>query len=72
MGDIINIRRKDEEPEITIQEVIDKAMAAGLEGITVIGWAKDGGLFYGSTDEHSDMLWQLEQVKRILLDPDEE
>jgi len=48
--------------------LLEKAKEWGLKEVLVIGWAEDGELAVGSSEESKrDLLWLLEKAKRFLL-----
>ena len=49
--------------------MLDAARNAGLEDVVIIGWDKDGELFFSSNQESKPMiLWLLKQAESFLLD----
>lgn len=55
--------------DIPPDQVLDKAKAKGLTGCVVVGWDKDGGIYFASSiADGGDVLWLLEHAKKQLLD----
>lgn len=49
-----------------------KAAQGELESVTVLGWDKDGKMYFASTQaDGGDVLWLLEKAKKALLSTDE-
>ncbi len=72
MGDVIPlpiVTRLDVNPE----RVLESAKDAGLEGVVVIGFDKDGNEYFASSyADGGTVLWLLERLKKKLLEvPDD-
>ena len=68
MGEVIimeGVTRVDLNPE----RVLDAAIDVGLTDAIVIGWDKEGELYFASSIAGgADVLWLLEKAKKELLD----
>ena len=55
--------------EITVEDILDKAKAAGLETVTILGWKSDDS-FYLATNHarKSSCLWDTETAKLFLME----
>lgn len=51
------------------EAMLECMKGADLESVTIIGWDSDGLFTYSSSHEFNrDILWDLEQTKRVLLE----
>ena len=55
--------------DIPSERVLESAITVGLNDAIVIGWDKDGELYFASSiADGADVLWLLEKAKKELLD----
>ena len=47
--------------------MLECAKSADLDGVTIIGWSGEDFFFSSSHECDKDVLWDLEQAKRVLL-----
>lgn len=49
--------------------MLEAAARAGLTDVVIIGWDKDGNLFFSASNGNGpECLWLIEQAKKALLD----
>lgn len=62
-----NITRLD----LPVDQILEEAKGQIDGGIVLLGWDKDGDLYFASSiADGGEVLWLIEQAKRVLLDVD--
>lgn len=55
--------------DIPANRVLTKSMSADLEGAVVMGWTKDGNVYFASSyADGGDVLWLMELLKKRLFE----
>lgn len=68
MGEVINLNT-DTLLDIPADKVIEGAVEADLDMIVVIGWGKDGSLYFGSSSgDAPEIMWLLQTAQKLLMD----
>jgi coenzyme F420-reducing hydrogenase delta subunit len=55
--------------DLTAERVLEGALAAGLDGVLVLGYDKDGNIYMASSyADGGTVIWLMEKCKKRLLD----
>lgn len=68
MGDLV-IWNGVTKLDIPVERILDRAREENLDSAIVLGWDKDGGVFFASSvADGGNVMWLMEWAKRALLD----
>jgi len=55
--------------DIPVEAILEEAIKVDLEEVVVIGWEKDGEMYFSSSKaDGGDVLWLMEKAKKMLLE----